>query len=90
MRELKLKFEKLTDEVASKSNIKDVCTLVDIKANIEDVEKSFRDLYEELVQNYALKKSVESTYVDQKFINESLCALNCLGKWVWNGGFTYG
>ena len=28
--------------------------------------------------------------VDQKFINESLCALNCIGKWIWNGGFTQG
>jgi hypothetical protein len=27
---------------------------------------------------------------EQKFINESLCALNCLGKWIWNGGFTSG
>ena len=34
LRDFKLKIEKLTDEVAVKSNIKDVCTLVDIKANI--------------------------------------------------------
>lgn len=25
---------------------------------------------------------------EQKFINENLCPLNCLGKWIWHGGFT--
>jgi hypothetical protein len=41
VREVKLKLEKLNDEVAHKSNIKDVCALIDLKANIEDVDKSF-------------------------------------------------
>ena len=25
---------------------------------------------------------------EQRFINENLCPLNCLGKWVWHGTFT--
>jgi hypothetical protein len=25
---------------------------------------------------------------EQRFINESLCPLNCLGKWIWHGSFT--
>ena len=25
---------------------------------------------------------------EQKYINESLCPLNCLGKWIWHGAFT--
>lgn len=33
LKDLKLKLEKLNDEVAQKSNIKDVCTLIDMKAN---------------------------------------------------------
>lgn len=41
VREVKLKLEKLNDEVSQKSNIKDVCALVDLKANLEDVDKSF-------------------------------------------------
>jgi hypothetical protein len=48
IREVKIKLEKLNDEVAKKSNIKDVCVLIDHKANIEDVNKSIDDLYKEL------------------------------------------
>lgn len=47
-RELKLKLEKLNDEVAQKSNIKDVCVLIDHKANIEDVDKTVEDIYKEM------------------------------------------
>lgn len=38
-------MEKLNDEVAIKSNIKDVCALVDLKANTEEVEKNFGQLF---------------------------------------------
>lgn len=41
LRDIKLRLEKLNDEVAIKSNIKDVCALVDLKANTEEVEKNF-------------------------------------------------
>ena len=40
MREIKLKLEKIVDDLSLKSNIKDVCALVDLKANAEDLEKS--------------------------------------------------
>ena len=40
MREIKLKLEKIVDDLSLKSNIKDVCALVDLKANTEDLEKS--------------------------------------------------
>ena len=41
LRDIKMRLEKLNDEVAIKSNIKDVCALVDLKANTEEVEKNF-------------------------------------------------
>ncbi len=59
MKELKLKFEKLNDEVAIKSNIKDVCALVDLKANIEDVDKSIEGILKELEYSCAPKMAVE-------------------------------
>jgi len=40
VRELKFKLEKLNDEIAVKSNITDVCALVDLKANSEEVDKN--------------------------------------------------
>lgn len=48
IRDLKLRLEKLNDEVAIKSNIKDVCALVDLKANTEDIEKSLDLVYNEI------------------------------------------
>jgi hypothetical protein len=48
LRDMKLKIERLNDEVAAKSNIKDVCVLVDMKANIEDVDKTLEDLVSNL------------------------------------------
>lgn len=48
LREVKLKLEKLNDELAQKSNIKDVCVLVDMKANIDDVDKTFEDIVKDM------------------------------------------
>ena len=48
LRELKLRLEKLNDEVAIKSNIKDVCALVDLKANTEEVEKNLEVVFKEI------------------------------------------
>ena len=25
---------------------------------------------------------------EQRFVNENICPLNCLGKWIWHGAFT--
>lgn len=59
LREVKLKLEKLNDEVAQKSNIKDVCALVDLKANSEDLEKTYNTLYKEIEFNCASKQALD-------------------------------
>jgi hypothetical protein len=64
LREVKLKLEKLNDEVAVKSNIKDVCALVDLKANLEDVDKTVEALYKELQVNCAPKIAIEQIMLD--------------------------
>jgi hypothetical protein len=48
LRDIKLKLEHLTDEVAVKSNIKDVCALVDLKSNSDEVDKEFDNIYHQL------------------------------------------
>lgn len=48
MREIRLKLEKLNDELSLKSNIKDVCALVDLKANVDEVEKSLESIFKEI------------------------------------------
>lgn len=59
LRDIKLRLEKLNDEVAIKSNIKDVCALVDLKANTEEVEKNFGQLFQEMQVNCATKSSLD-------------------------------
>lgn len=34
--------------MSKKSNIKDVCALLDTKSNIEDVNKAFQEMHEEV------------------------------------------
>jgi len=68
-----------------KANIKDVCTLLDAKSNIDDVNKALVEIHKEL----DLKSNQEDlgTIVnDQALINESLCTENIVGRWVWKSG----
>ena len=39
-------------------------------------------------KNYLPVQRWEEFVNEQKYINESLCPLNCLGKWIWHGAFT--
>jgi hypothetical protein len=86
---LQLVVGSLREEVNQKSNIKDVCALVDMKANTLDLERNVTDIFSAI---QALKMSVKQTVTgnigDQKYINEAFLSLNCLAKWVWHGGFT--
>ena len=41
-------FEEFHIELAHKSNIKDVCTLLDMKSNIDDVNKALGEIHGEL------------------------------------------
>ena len=34
-----------------------------------------------------IQRKYEEFLREQRFINENLCPLNCLGKWIWNGNF---
>ncbi len=64
LRELKLKIEKLFEEVSQKSNIKDVCALIDLKANIEDVDKNFDLVYQEMQGNSSSKITIDKLLAD--------------------------
>jgi len=59
LREIKLKLEKITDELSLKSNIKDVCALVDLKANTEELEKALNQIYKEMQVNCASKQTLD-------------------------------
>ncbi len=72
-------------ELLLKANIKDVCTLVDVKANSEDVKKGLAELRTELDKK-TNSEDFSAAMADQSLINEALCAENCVGRWVWRSG----
>jgi hypothetical protein len=43
---------KLLEEIKQKSNIKDVCALVDVKANISDVQRTLENFYTDLKNEF--------------------------------------
>jgi len=78
-------IEEIKKEVSQKANIKDVCALIDIKANVEDVNKSLESIDKEIV-NKATAEELKEALSSQAIINEALCAENCAGRWIWKSG----
>lgn len=89
VKELKYQHIVMSEEIQLKSNIKDVCALVDMKANAEDLERGIDTFYKELKlqMNPARSAFDLRTLKDQKLINETFSTLNCLAIWIWHGGF---
>ena len=85
--QIQQELEKLGKEVLLKANIKDICTLLDIKANIDDVNHALEDLHSELDNKINVDELTEKLK-EQSCINEALCAENCLGRWLWKSGDT--
>jgi len=71
-----------------KANIKDVCALVDIKANSEDLDRNLKSLHQEIKMLKSPPVGDFRQLKDQKAINDAFRALNCLGIWLWHGGFS--
>jgi hypothetical protein len=82
---LEEELEKLGKEVLLKANIKDICTLLDIKANIDDVNHALEDLHQELDGKVSFEELAEKLK-EQNIINEALCAENCVARWLWKSG----
>lgn len=78
-------LEEISKDMALKSNIKDVCKLLDLKANTKYVENVLNTYRDEI--NGRLKVT---TYEDDKskegYIIDMLIQENCLGRWVWKSG----
>ena len=90
----KIKLDSQEDMLESKSSIKDVCALVDTKANSNDVfkvldemKKSIQFLTNQKSNDNGSSRMFDSFLREQKFINENLCPLNCVAQYVWYGGF---
>lgn len=71
--ELRGNVDELGKELVLKSNIKDVCALLDTKAGIEDVNKALTEVHKELDMK-AGSTELRGSLNDQALINEALCA----------------
>lgn len=68
-------LKQIKTEFSAKADIKDVCALVDAKST--EIHTNIEDLDSKL----------QKKFKDQALINKNLCMLNCVGKWLWKGGF---
>ena len=88
-------MEEVQTLLLQKSNIKDVCALLDMKSSkviiiivvldIEDVNKALSEVSEEL-QSRVNAREFREALTDQSTINEALCAENCVARWLWKSG----
>ncbi len=60
-------------ELLLRSTIKDVCTLLDQKANVEDVNQTL-SLVQREVEKRVVSDQLKKALDDQALVNEALCA----------------
>lgn len=73
------------EELASKSDMKDVCALVDVKVGVDDVNQALAEVSREL-EAKASVSMLEASIREQGVINSSLCAECSVGRWIWKSG----
>jgi hypothetical protein len=77
--------DELHKEVLLRATIKDVCTLLDQKANVEDINATLA-LVQREVEKRAAENDLKKALNEQALVNEALCAQNCVGRWIWKSG----
>ena len=81
----KNQFDGLSKEMLLRVQIKDLCTLLDQKSNLTDVNKTLEVVQQE-VESCVKRQQLTDALNDQALVNEALCAENCVGRWVWKSG----
>eukprot|EP00762_Andalucia_godoyi_P004485 ANDGO_08200.mRNA.1 hypothetical protein AMSG_02023 len=72
----------LKRELVLKADIKDVSTMLDTKANADEVNTAINRLIRD-VESKAPLSDLQSALRDQAVINEALCSQLSLGRWLW-------
>ena len=73
------------EEVAVKSDMKDVCALVDVKVGIDDVNHALAEVSREL-ELKASAEDLQAHLKSQALINRGLVGESSLGRWIWKSG----
>uniref|UniRef100_A0A7S3IAC5 C1q domain-containing protein n=1 Tax=Fabrea salina TaxID=342563 RepID=A0A7S3IAC5_9CILI len=78
-------LEDVSKDMVQKSNVKDVCELLDTKANVEDANKALSDIHKEL--DYKVSTEEFNRQINEsQMVIEALCTENCIGRWIWKSG----
>ena len=80
------RFSEIHKLLHRKSNIKDVCALLDMKSNTEEVNKALDEIHEEIDKVVVTKPELQEALQELNSINEALCAENCSARWLWKSG----
>ncbi|CAG9313179.1 unnamed protein product [Blepharisma stoltei] len=85
IRDLQKVIDHISKEFVARSNIKEIYSLLDLKANSDEVNKIIQGIHREL----DLKAANDDLNVhinEQSILNELLCAENCVARWIWKSG----
>ena len=81
----KIAIEEISKELLSKAYIKDICSLLDMKAGIEDVNSALMDIHKEL--DNKISAQTHNMYAnEQQALVSVLCSENTIGRWIWRSG----
>jgi hypothetical protein len=78
-------LEDLGKAILLKANMADMLNLLDQKAPADSTHRLLEQLLGE-VDKKAPVAGIREFISDQKLINQSLCAENCVGRWIWKSG----
>ena len=83
-------LEEIGKEVILRASIKDVCTLLDLKASnphtdIEDVNQALQDIHTELDSKVPSAELTDQLQ-DTQLLLQTLSAETCVGRWLWKSG----
>mmetsp|Transcript_29692 Transcript_29692/g.95427 ORF Transcript_29692/g.95427 Transcript_29692/m.95427 type:complete len:501 (+) Transcript_29692:516-2018(+) len=73
------------EELADKVEARDMCALLDVKANVEDVNAALLEINREMEAKAPLEQLRRSVR-EQSIINASLCTDSSVGRWIWKSG----
>ena len=85
----KVHVEAVVTQLLLKSNVKDALTLIERKADVDDVNRSLTEVNRELSLRPTLTE-LNRVVGEQSLIMESLCSEHLLGRWIWKSGRTRG
>lgn len=80
-------IDKIHQQLVAKGNIKDICVLLDMKPNIEDINQALTEIHTELDEKVT-EKDFKTYTNQQKNINKLYSSEHSLGKWAWLAGST--